>query len=393
MRKQIQGEPHVAVLIETSRSHGRGLLRGVRQYISEHGPWSVFVELRALESSPPPWLKTWRGDGILTRTSNQRMADLICKVGVPAVELRATRLKLPFPFVGVDNDLLGKMVANHLLDRGFRHFALYDLDTEEYFVQRQQSFLKAVGQAGYQVNVYHAPDQRERPVNWERHQDQLARWVHGLPKPVGILACTDQLGVWLLDACHRAGISVPEEAAIVGVENDESLCTMCSPPMSSVQFDSERMGYKAAALLDMMMAKRPMPEVRPLIPPLGVVVRQSSDIVAIEDREIADAIRFIRHHATEQISVDDVLRAVPLSRSTLERRMRAAIGRSPQSEILRAKLERVKTLLLDTDLTLDAIALKTGLKDAPSLCQRFKRRFGQTPGEFRARVPSPESLD
>ncbi len=375
---------HVALLIETSRSYGRGLLRGVRRYMAEHGPWSAFMELRALDSKAPPWLKNWQGDGILTRTGNQAMADAILKTGVPAIELRATRLQHDFPFVGVDNRALGRMVAEHLLDRGFRHFGVYQLDYEIFFEQRCENFVASLQEAGHTCDIYRASGHlTEKPTQWEKHQDDLARWLLSLPKPVGLMACTDHMGYWLLDACKRARVAVPEEVAVVGVENDESLCTMAMPPLSSVHFNAERTGYEAASLLDRLMAGEPPPPGPTLIGPARIVTRQSSDIVAIDDRPVAAALHFIREHACEGITVEDVLNAVPLSRSVLERRMRAAIGRTPKAEIVRMQLNRVKELLSETDLKLEVVARKAGFKHPQYLSAVFKQKFGITPGTFR----------
>jgi len=375
--------PHVALLIETSRSYTRGVLAGVRQYISEHGPWSVFMELRALDSPEPRWLKHWRGDGILTRTNGRSMAAAVRAAGVPAVELRATKLGLDLPFVGVDNRAIGRMVAEHLLERGFRRFGFYEFDTEDYFEQRRDNFLETLRRAGCPCDVFCA-GRRETPAEWERQQDELVDWVAGLEKPVGLMACTDQLGFWLLDACKRAGVAVPEEAAVVGVENEESLCSMSSPPLSSVQFNAELIGHTAASLLDRLMAGRSLRRRRVLIEPLGVVTRQSSDIVALEDADLAAALRFIRQHACEGATVDDVLREVPVSRSKLERGLREATGRSPHAEILRVRLERVRQLLLDTDLPLAAIAARAGFNHPQYLCEVFRKHFQRSPGDYRA---------
>ena len=375
---------HVALLIETTRSYTRGLLRGVRRYMSERGPWSVYLEMRALESPPPAWLRGWRGDGILTRTGSQAMADAVRQTRVPAVELRATKLRHRLPFVGVDNGALGSMVAEHLLDRGFRQFAVYDLDTERFFEERRDNFVQTVQARGCECQVYHAPEHRERPSKWEAHQDALARWVRRLPKPVGIMACTDQLGFWLLDACRRAEVAVPEEAAVVGVENDQALCTMASPPLSSVRFNADRIGYEAAALLDKLMAGRRPPRRNLLVPPLGIVTRQSSDVVAIEDRQVAAAVRFIREHAARPITVEHVLETVRLSRSSLERRMRLSLGRSPKAEIARARLNFIRQLLIETDMPIEAIARRAGFKHPQYLGAMFRREAGQTPGQYRA---------
>lgn len=385
--------PHVALLVETSRSYGRAILRGVRKYISENGPWSFYIELRALESKAPNWLRTWRGDGILTRTGSQAMADIIRRADVPTVELRASRLDHAFPFIGVDNLSMGRMIVDHLLERGFRRFALYAIDTEDYFVERCRNFVEAVNAAGCDCDVYGSKVHRERPRRWERQQDELAAWLAGLSKPVGVMACTDQLGFWLLDACKRARLAVPEEVAVVGVENDETLATMATPPLSSVQFDGERTGYEASRILDAMMRGEPAPLEPTLIRPLGIVTRQSSDVVAIEDKDVADAARFIREHAAKGITVDDVLRAVPVSRSALDRRMRDALGRTLKAEILRVQLVRVKQLLAETELPLMVIADKTGFRHHQYLAEVFKQRCGQTPGQYRAQYrlqPRPD---
>ncbi len=375
--------PHVALLIETSRSFTRDLLAGIRRYMSEHGNWSVYMELRALESRVPPWLKNWRGDGIIARSNSQAMVDTVLETGLPAVELRATTLRHDLPFIGVDNRAMGQMVVEHLRERGFRRFGVYALETEDYFKERVDNFVETVEAAGHECHVYRAGGRRERPLSWEQNQQELTDWVAGLPKPIGILACTDQLGFWLLDACTRAGASVPEEVAVVGAENDESLCTMSSPPLSSVQFNGRRNGYEAAALLARLMKGESPPDETLYIPPLGIVTRQSSDVVAIEDEDLAAALRFIRENACKGIAVDDVVARLAMSRSALERRIRQQLDRTVQAEIIRIKLNRVKELLVDTNLPLAAVARKAGFRHPQYMAEVFRRELGQTPGAFR----------
>lgn len=374
---------HVALLIETSRSHGRALIRGVRRYVAEHGPWSLYLELRSLDSPLPAWLRHWRGDGILTRTANPQMARIIHEAGVPAVELRATKLGHGLPFVGIDNSSLGRLVADHLIDGGFRRFAVYSVASERYFEERRANFIARVEEAGHCWTEFAAPA-HERPADWERHQARLVSWIKSLEKPVGILACTDQLGFWLLDACRRADVAVPEQVAVVGVENDETLCLSASPPLSSVEFDSQRLGYAAARLLDSLMNGEEPPDTPVLLPPAGLVVRQSSDIVAIDDPQLAAAVRFIREHATRGATTADVLRRVPVSRRVLDRQMHAVLGRSIADEIARVRFAKVKDLLAETDLSLAAIAERSGFGYPQSMAEAFKRRFGVTPGGFRA---------
>lgn len=378
-RRQI---PRVALLIETTRTYTREMLAGVRRFVAESGPWSTFIELRALDSSPPPWLKHWDGDGILTRTFTPEMNRAVTATGLPAVELRSTSLPHDRPFVGVDNDLIGQAVAEHFLNRGYRHFAVYGLTSETFFVQRVTNFVRRLERDGFSCARLPG-NESDRPRDWEKTQARLIDRLRDLPKPVGVFAANDQLGVHLLDACLRAGLAVPEEIAVVGCENEETLCTLASPPLSSVRLDGERVGYEAARLLDRLMRGGEMLQHPLLLPPRGIVTRQSSDDLVIMDPLVAHCCRLIRERAPLGLNVDDLCAAVNASRSTLERRMKVAIGRTPKEEILRIRFRDVERLLRESDLTLDAVAEKTGFVSANYFQSAFLERYGRTPGQFR----------
>jgi LacI family transcriptional regulator len=372
--------PQVAILVDTSRSYGRDIVRGIRRYVAEYGPWSLYLEPRDLHSTFPDWLKKWRGDGILSRTVDETMLRQLKATQLPVVELRTSVLKHPFPFVGMDNSVVGARVAEHLRDRGFQHFGCVLDASENFFVERSDRFTHAVCDAGFECPVF----QSERS-NWEQHQRDLVAWLLKLPKPAGVFAVNDQLGFWVLDAARRAGIAVPEELAVVGAENDNMLCETASPPLSSLRLRGQVVGYAAARLLDEWMQRKhiPKPGEKHLHLPGDIVVRQSSDIVAVEDPRIAAALRFIRQHATENLDVNCVAREVALSRSVLERRMKALIGRSPGEEINRLRFAAVEKLLTQTDLTLDVIAARCGFNHPQYMAEAFRKRSGITPGEFR----------
>ncbi len=373
----------VALLIETSRAYGRDLLQGVKRYSVEHGPWSLFVEARDLDSKPPVWLSSWDGDGILVRSGSDRIAAAVARARVPTVELRSTRRAASSPFVGVDNEAVGQIVAEYFVQKGFKHFGVYSLDTEDFFVKRRDSFVQALRQRGHTCVELCQAGPTEKPEQWEAQQDRLARWIEELPKPAAVMACTDLLGCWFLDACARSGVRVPEHVAVVGVENDRTIDTMSTPPLSSVQLAGEKIGYRAAGILDDLMAGRPAPPTETLLPPVGLVSRKSSDTLAIEDPLIAKAIRLIREGACGGLNVTDVLEAVPVSRSSLERSCRRLIGRSPNEEINRVKIESVSELLRETDLNLDQIAHRCGFKTAQYMLHVFRKTFGMTPGVYR----------
>lgn len=375
--------PQVAVLVDTSRSYGRDIVRGIRRYVAEQGPWSLYLEPRDLHSRFPDWLEGWRGDGVLSRTVDEAMLRRLEAMRLPVVELRTTVLRHRFPFVGMDNSVIGARVAEHFRNRGFQRFACVLDASENFFIERSECFVRAAQELGFECPVFISKGRR-----WEQHQHDLAAWLRVMPKPSGVFAVNDQMGFWVLDAARRAGIAVPEEVAVVGAENDNMLCETASPPLSSVRLRGQAAGFHAAKLLDEWMAKKRLPEPgeKHFHPPGDIVVRQSSDIVAVEDARIAAALRFIRQHATDGIDVPQVARMAALSRTVLERRMKVLIGRSPGEEINRVRFAAVEKLLSGTDLTLDAIAARCGFTHPQYMAEAFRKRTEITPGEFRRRA-------
>jgi LacI family transcriptional regulator len=379
--------PHVAVLIETSRGYGRGLLEGVARYNRQHGPWSMFFEPHGLNDPPPKWLSTWKGDGILARVHNRHMARVVLATGLPVVDLSGRIKDLGLPFIGVNNREVARLAVDHLLGRGFRHFGFCGLARGEHphMDQRRQFFhqlLEAAGQACHHFEP--RPDRRHRAV-WEEGQEQIADWLVRLPKPVGVMTCNDDWGHRALDACRRAAVPVPTEVALISVDNDTVLCDMADPPMTSIDVHSEQVGYEAAGLLDRLM-RQPAGGTPPAcaeVPPRGVVTRQSSDVLAIADPEVAAAVRFIHERACAGITVQAVLDHLALSRTVLERRFKAALHRTPKAEILRVRLEQARRLLAESHLPMDVIARRCGFATYKYFGDVFARELGTRPGAYR----------
>jgi LacI family transcriptional regulator len=371
-----RSRPHVALIIESSIEYGRGVLRGIARWLRGHGPWSIFLEQRELGAALPGWIRAWDGDGIITRSDDPR----IVKSGLPTVGLydRAEdRLRLPM--ILNDNLAVGRMAAQHLADRGFRHLAYYGVRGERWSELRHEGVAAVATSAKATLAVHPSGGK------WEASQERLKRWILGLPRPLGLVAANDIHGLRALDACRRAGRAVPEEVAVVGADDDAELCELSDPPLSSVTFNPERVGYEAAALLDRLMAKRAGPGEPLLVPPLGVSTRQSSDILAIDDADVAKAIHYIRRHAFEGITVEDILEEVPLSRRALEHRFRRRLGRSPKEEIQRLRLDQAKSLLASTDLPLARISDRLGFHQPAYLSAVFKKETGVTPAAYRHR--------
>jgi LacI family transcriptional regulator len=378
--------PHVALLIETSREYARGLLRGVARYHQEHGPWSIYFEPHGLDDPPPTWLKSWKGDGILARINNRRMADAILKTGLPAVDVRGAYHDIGVPFIGVDNRPVTKLAFDHLWDCGLRHFAFCGTPRGENPNQdlRCDLFVDLAERAGCACSTYLGRSQRGRTGDWERGQQEIAQWIRSLPKPVGIMTCHDDRGHQVLEACSRAEVSVPDEVAVIGVDNDPFLCNLCVPPLTSIDVNASLIGYEAAAQLAAMMhgAKPPRQPVL-LGPPRGVASRQSTDMLAIDDADVSSAVRFVRENAVKGITVEEVLKRAVRSPSTLERRIKRLLGRTIKAEITRVKLSRARLLLCETDLPVSKIALRCGFSEPRYFCEVFRSHEGMTATAYR----------
>jgi len=376
---------HVALLIETSNAYGRGLLQGIIHYTRENRPWSFHLIEQTRGQDPPAWLASWKGDGILARIETKRIARAVRRSRLPTVDVSAARLAPAIPWVETDDVQIARLGVEHLMERGFKHFAYCGDARFNWSVWRERQFLQEVRGAGHDCHVFAAGGAEEDRTGEDR---ALIAWLRQLPKPVGIMACYDIRGQQVLDACREAGLAVPDEVAVLGVDNDELLCELAAPPLSSVIPNTRRTGYEAARLLDRMMAGEKIAPQAHLIAPLGVAARQSTDVLAIADRAVVQAVQFIRAHASEGIKVDDILKAVRITRRVLERRFQRLLGRTPHEEILHVKLARVRQLLAETDLPLYQIAERTGFQHVEYLSVSFKRELGVTPRRFRGQSRS-----
>jgi LacI family transcriptional regulator len=378
-------EPHVAVTVNKARSYGRGILQGVADYVEAYGPWSIFLDPYADGQLRKDWLRRWRGDGILAYAGNSAVVERLLRSGIPCVELYGVVVDRRLPRVGCDDRAIGRLAATHLLERELKQFAYCGFARMGWSENRHSGFTATVKEAGYPCQRYDDVYDKRTPRVWEKSQQSLAAWIGALPKPIGLMASTDLHAQQVLDACRRARAAVPEEVAVIGVDNDEDLCRLCDPPLSSVTNNSRAVGYEGARLLmHLMSGEMRRREIEPvLVQPVGVVARGSTDITAIENKDVAEAASFIRKHACDGIQARDVANAIFRSRATLYRLFESTLQRSPKDEILRVQLERAKTLLTQTEHTLDDIAGLTGFNSASYFSVVFKREIGMTAGVYR----------
>lgn len=375
---------HVALFIETARASGRDILQGVIRYIRERTSWVTYFEPRGPENLPLHWLHGWHGDGILARITTRQQAMALQSAGLPVIDLRVTQKECRFPQVLTDNARIAQLAFTHLKECGLRHFAFCGLPAglHHNLDWRRQEFQRLVEESGFPCLEFHF---RAHPADWEQTRQQVAAWLLGLPKPIGILACNDEHGYQVLEACNLAGLHVPEEVAVLGVDNDPVLCNLTRPSLSSIQLDHVLIGYEAAAWLDRLMDGCKPPPSPILIEPCGVAARRSTDLLALDDSEVSAALRFIQEHACEGLRVSDVLKVVSLSQTALEQRFRRCLGRTPKAELLRVQIERARQLLRETDLPLKKIANRIGFSSEKYFSYAFVHQNGISPSAYRKR--------
>jgi LacI family transcriptional regulator len=373
----------VALLIETSNSYARGVLEGIVSYIHEHEPWSIYLPEQDRGATPPTWLKKWRGDGLIARIETDEIAKAVRAVKLPVIDVSAARHLQDIPWVETNDKSIAVIASDHLLQRGFKHFAFCGDPEFNWSNWREQHFATAVGSVCSSYQVFQSTPRRSPDFSWEQEKKRLAKWVKSLPKPTGVFACYDIMAQRVLDVCRESNINVPEDLALVGVDNDHLLCSLCTPPLTSVIPNAHQTGREAAQLLDKLMSGANVHCSGYLIDPIGIATRQSTDVLAIDDQDVAAAVRFIREHACEGINVSDVLEAIPLSRRVLESRFQAVMGRTPHEEITRQRIEKVRQLLIETDLSLSKIAERAGFRHEEYMSVAFSRMMKMPPGKYR----------
>ena len=304
---------------------------------------------------------------------------------VPVVDLNDLHENLGFPRVSSDHLLVGRAAAGHFREKSLKNFAFCGYSGEAWSEKRRDGFCRLAVEAGGPVSVFESPWRGAGNARGNADLKRIAQWLRGLPKPVGVMACNDVRGLDVVNACEQAGLLVPEDVAVIGVDNEEIHCDFCNPPLSSVEPDSEGIGYLAAELLDALMHGEKTNGKSVLLPPLRIVSRPSTDALAVEDVLVKRTVRFIREHALRGCTVEGLADHLKVSRSTLERRCRDALNRSPQEEIRRTRIDGIRKLLTETNFTLEHIAELCGFEHTEYMGVFFKRLTNQTPGEYRKR--------
>ena len=411
-------DPHksvrVALVLPTEFAYARDVLHGIvaatrmrNLYGQESGsgssatarPWQfrIFRGIYTTTRFLRRWFRDWRPDGIICQIQEDRMAQFYRDMRRPVVELFERNQRAHFPRILPDDQMTGQLAAEYFVSRGFRNFGFFGDGAMAWVREREAGFRRELERlfhlrAADNQNdfTYWSFEQRGRSVaaamskSHRRQSAAMADWLASLPKPACVLAANDLWGFELVQAAREPGLHVPDDVAVLGVDNEELLCEMSHPPLSSIRIGGERMGQAAVALMERLLDGEAVPSDPARVPPLGVVTRQSTDVLAVEDPEVAAALRHIRRHAAEGLSVKQMLEAVAVNRRTLERRFVKVLGHTPLEEIRRVRLERVKELL-QTDMPVYEVAKRSGFATAEYLATSFVQSTGMTPREFRHR--------
>ena len=380
----------VLLLIEPSRAWSQGLLRGIARYTNVQSGWdfSRICEFYGTYLAPTlsehviDAVANWNPDGIITRSIS--CIEQLQAMNIPIVYAGDDVFIEGLPTIKSNNELIGKMAAEHLLEKGFKHFAFCGFNNTIWSLDRKTAFCESLLEIGFSCEVFEEPIENISSL-WIDQTDTLAAWLDSLPKPLGVMTCSDEHGMHLIEACKAAKLRIPEDVAIIGVDNDELVCELATPPLSSVASNTIKAGFDAAQLLDRLMdGKVIAKEAAPiLVHPTHVVSRQSTDIYYVEDSEVASAIHFIRQNASKHIQVNDVVEATNISRRYLEQRFRKTLSISIHEQIKRVHIKHISRALLDTEVHISMIAHSCEYPTVGSLARFFKHETGMTPTEFR----------
>lgn len=358
---------------------------GIAKYAAEQG-WHLYAD--STKENVIPW--GWDGDGILAWLgAGDDLAEFVVQAKKPTVDFSFRRPHLPFPRVLEDPVAIARLAGEHFLARGMSHFLVYTARANWRFEENGDAFCKFAAQAGYPCKWLHwhkSSKFTENRRSWRIRHDWLGEELRKAPKPVAVFATTDDHALEVLEACEDAGLAVPDEVSIIGVDNSLLAVEAMQTPISSVDANSELIGYRAAALLNDLMQGKPAPPEPLRVPPAGLICRKSSDLIAVAHHGLGKCLRFLLDHYHEPIGVDDMARAAAMSRRALHQAFIDHLHRTPARELHRTRIERAKAMLAQRAHKIEVLAAMCGYQSGNSFFVAFKHATGMSPKAYRASI-------
>lgn len=377
----------IGLFVDASRAYGRGIFEGVAAFVENREDWVILTHARPEVNALPAWIKKSRLDAIIAYIPNRTLHRSIQELGIPAVDVHGRYRSPSIPLIESSAASIVRLGVEFFGYAGFEHLAYCGFPGVFFSDQREEAFRAQLAQLRRKAHIFTSPvaeELGEDLYEFEKSNvdDSLAEWLQSLPKPVAVLACNDIRGGQVINACRQAGIKVPEEVAVMGVDNDELIWRLCRPTLSSIEPDVKRIGFLAAQMIDDQLQGKPVLEVQQ-VQPRGLLQRASTDAVIAEHPVVVAAARLLRDSKHSDASVERISKLMGVSRSTLDKFFLKDLGRSVASEIGRIRLQRAQDLLRHTEMPLSEVARRCGFASDTYFCRFFKRVTGETPNSFR----------
>jgi LacI family transcriptional regulator len=377
----------IAILLNTGGYSGRGILRGVGAYAQTADQWAC--QFQAIDDGAMDRLRRWKPDGVIAEVYLPTWIPKLKRLGVPVVDVARSLsdARRQFPLVTQHDLSIGTMAADHFVQQGYRRLAYVGVSHETYSLLREESFVQRAREAAIEVMAHRVVIDSKNRVesDWRRQDDRLREFIRTKligDEPVGLFCSNDGRAIQFLEVARQMKLDVPGHVAVLGCDNDDLLCSLSRPALSSVAIPFDRIGYQAAAMLDRMLKGKPVSQIE-RVNPTSIITRQSSDATAVRDPDLAAAMRFIRDNAHRPIRGDEVVEQAAVARRAIERRFKQQLGRTLRQEIERAHVTLARQMLAHTDLPMPVIANKCGLGSLRNLSLVFRKVVGQTPSAYR----------
>ena len=379
---------HIGLLVDASRAYGRGIYHGVANFAETREDWIVIAHERPELDALPAWLTQAPMDALIAYIPNTKLLRKIRSLRIPVVDVHGRCSDPSIPVIESDDRVIVRMAIDFFLQSGFRHLAYCGFPSVFFSDQREEAFRTQTLRLT-NVHIYAPSSRRQAGEDLYRfekgspaHDADFSNWLSALPKPIAILACNDIRGQQVINACRESGIRMPDEVAVLGVDNDKVICRLCRPTLSSIEPNVEKIGFLAAQLIADQLDETRVAH-HHLIPPRQIVQRQSTDTVVADHPKVVQAARLIRDQNNRTASVEQICKMTGVSRSTLDKIFLSHLGRTVADEISRTRLQRGQNLLRNSNLSLGEIAERCGFSSATYFCRFFKRCTEQTPNAFR----------
>lgn len=384
----------VLLLIDYSSNFSRRLLEGLIRYSKEHGPW-MFYRLPEYyktlygKEGIVRWVKEWNADAIVAQWGNEGI-NLLKSLDIPVILQNYEKRSDYFSNLTGDYKATGKMAASFFAQKGFRNFAFYGNKGVIWSLERAEGYRREVERFG--GDYYYFETENLSGEQWSKSHIHLDDWLLSLPKPIALFACDDYFALQVSEICKINNIRIPDDISLLGVDNDELICNLSDPPISSIVLELERGGYETGRLIDKLVKKEKVGQFNIVINPIRVEARHSTEKYDISSKYILEVVKYIEKNFKSEISIDELCHIVPLSRRNLEVKFKNDLGTSIYQFILNCRVEHLAYLLLTTDRSLFDLAFEVGFKDCKNVSRVFKKFKNSSPNEYRQKYKADNQI-